>query len=230
MVSSSEARIACPSFFFLFAHLGASLGVSHSFSPLIEGFLFKGNSLNVVLAELLPLLHQSINWFEGLVIERSGMSEVRSSELETGLSSSNNPVGVEVDTQVSSPREVRVFSAFGEECGLDIKTLSRFSQRFQFPERVRVRLPHAKERACHFSPEEVCFYEVAFLCGLRFPIHPFIMELLNHFIIALGQLMPNSWRIIVSCMEIWLDTIKGDMIKVDKFIHLYHLKESKEYG
>ena len=39
MVSSSEARIACPSISFLFARLGAFLGVSHSFSPLIEGFV-----------------------------------------------------------------------------------------------------------------------------------------------------------------------------------------------
>ena len=34
----------------------------------------------------------------------------------------------------------------------------------------------------------------------------------------------------VSCMEIWLATTDGDMIKVDKLIYLYHLKEFKEYG
>ena len=59
----------------------------------------------------------------------------------------------------------------------------------------------------------MCFYEVAFLSGLRFPIHPFIMELLNHF-----------------SMEIWLAATDEDMIKVDELVHLYHLKESKEYG
>ena len=56
------------------------------------------------------------------------------------------------------------------------------------------------------------------------------MDLLNHFIIAPRQLMLNSWRIVVSCMEIWLATTKGDMIRVDEFIHMYYLKESKEYG
>ena len=56
------------------------------------------------------------------------------------------------------------------------------------------------------------------------------MELLNHFKIALVQLVPNSWRIVISCMEIWLATTEGDMIRVDEFIYLYHLKESKEYG
>jgi len=85
---------------------------------------------------------------------------------------------------------------------LDDETLSRFKDRFQFPNRVRVLLPREEERACHFFPGEVCFYEAAFLCGLRLTVHPFILELLNHFGIALGQLMSNSWRIVVSCMGI----------------------------
>ena len=55
------------------------------------------------------------------------------------------------------------------------------------------------------------------------------MELLNHFSIAPRQLMPNSWRIVVSFMEIWLATTEGDIIKVDEFTYLYRLKESKEY-
>ena len=87
------------------------------------------------------------------------MSELRSSELETGLLSRDDPVKVEEYTAVSIPREVRAFHALGEVCSLDDETLSRFKGRFQFPDRVRVCLPHGKERACHFSPEEVCLYE-----------------------------------------------------------------------
>ena len=68
------------------------------------------------------------------------------------------------------------------------------------------------------------------MSGLCFPIHPFIIELLTHFRIASRQLMPNSWRIVVSCMEIWLAATVEDMIKVDELVHLYRLKESKEYG
>ena len=30
-------------------------------------------------------------------------------------------------------------------------------------------------------------------------------------------------------MEVWLAAVE-DMIKVGEFIHMYHLKESKEYG
>ena len=68
------------------------------------------------------------------------------------------------------------------------------------------------------------------MSGHRLPIHPFIMELLGHFDIAPEQLMPNLWRIVVSCMEIWLATTEGDMIKVDELVYLYCLKESKEHG
>jgi len=160
--------------------------------------------------------------------DRRAMSEVRSSELETGLSSSDDPV-VE-DTVFSTLRVVKAFSTLDEKCGLDVETLSRFRDRFQFPNRVRIRLPRKAERARHFSPGEVCFYEATFQSGLRLPVHPFIMELLNHFNIALGQLMPNSWRIIVSCIEIWLESTERDMIRVDEFTYLYHLKKSKEYG
>ena len=54
------------------------------------------------------------------------MSEVRSSELETGLSSSSEPV--EVDTAVFASREVRAFYALNEECGLDDDTFSKIGR------------------------------------------------------------------------------------------------------
>ena len=127
------------------------------------------------------------------------------------MSSSGGPEGG--DTVVSAPRVVRAFHALEEVYGLDEETVSRFKDRFQFPERVRVRRPTNEDRACHFFPGEVCFYEAAFTCGLRLPVHPFIMELLGFFSIAPGQLMPNSWRIVVNCMEIWL-AANEDMIRV----------------
>ena len=138
----------------------------------------------MVLTELCPLLCQSLNWFEGLVRERGIISKVRSSELDTGLSS--NGKLVEGDTVVSTPQEVKAFYALEEVCGLDSETVARFKDKFQFPARVRVHWPNDEDRACHFFPAKICFYEAAFSCGLRFPIHPFIMELLDHFGIAPG--------------------------------------------
>ena len=125
MVSSSEVRVACPLVSFFFARLRAALGVFGDFLPLVGDFIFEGCGLSVVLGELSPVLGQSLAWFEG---ETRGISEVRSSELETGLSSSEGPV--EGDTAVSVPRPVRAFYALGEECGLDADTVARFKDRF----------------------------------------------------------------------------------------------------
>lgn len=96
MFSSSEVRLDCPLISFFFTRLGGALGTF----PYLENFVYEGNSLAIVLVDLLPFLHQSVEWFEKLVKERT-MSEVRSSELETGLSSSGNLI--EEDTAHSTP-------------------------------------------------------------------------------------------------------------------------------
>ena len=87
--------------FLSFCSFGTSLGVSRNFVPLVGGFVFEGSSLSVALADFLPLLSQSLDWFEGLMSGQEAMSEVRSSELKTGLSSSDKPM--EGDTAVSVP-------------------------------------------------------------------------------------------------------------------------------
>ena len=46
------------------------------------------------------------------------MSEVSYSELEMGLSSSDNPVEMKEDTVAFGPREVRAFHALEEVCGV----------------------------------------------------------------------------------------------------------------
>ena len=56
MVSSSEVRVVCPSVSFLFARLGASLGISRAFLPLVGNVVFEGSGLGVALGELYPLL------------------------------------------------------------------------------------------------------------------------------------------------------------------------------
>ena len=124
--------------------------------------------------------------------------EGRSGDLETSLSSSVGTAGVETDTATSMPSSVpssshpsvsatsQTFHALKKECSLKEDTLSRFRDRFQFPEETRVRLPRKGEKSCAFAHGEVCFYKVAFLCGLRFPVHPFIIELLHLLNIAPG--------------------------------------------
>lgn len=42
--------------------------------------------------------------------------------------------------------------------------------------------------------------------------------------------MPKSWRTVISCMMIWLIANDGDMIRIKELLHLYCLKESKQFG
>ena len=159
--------------------------------------------------------------------------DVRSSELETWLSSNVESLGKEVDTTVSklpSSSSSPFLHALSESCFLKEKRLKGFRKRFQFPKGTVLCLPRPSEKACTFAHGEVCFYKAAFLCDLHFPLYPFIMKLLFHLQIAPSQLVPNTWRTIVSCMSIWMSVCEGDMITLNEFLHLYHLKPSTHYG
>ena len=234
MCDHSKVRHLCPSASFLFACLGALLG-SIGGCLEVRPFVSRDTALGLVLADLSPLLLQSLDLFRSI---RGMLVEVRSSELDIGLSTSDK--AVEVDTAISVPLSLnpssssqtvlRAFHSLKEVCSLDKDTLFRFRDRFQLPDETRIRLPCSSEKACAFNLREVCFYEAAFLSGLRFPVHPFVMELLHHLGIATGQLMPNSWRIVISCMEIWMIVTVGYAICVDELLYLYRLKESKEFG
>ena len=100
MVDYSEIRHLYPSVSFFFARLGAFLESSGGCRPQVGLFASRDSALRVILTDLCPLLHLSLNWFQSLqemsVEERVG-STVRSSKLEAGLSSNNNPVEVKVD-------------------------------------------------------------------------------------------------------------------------------------
>ena len=121
--------------------------------------------------------------------------EGRSGNLGAMLSSNAGLGEIETDTAISRPLSsrpsVRPFHALQEECSLNEDTFFRFRDRFQFPEGTKARLSKKGEKSCAFAHGEFCFYEAAFLCGLRFPVHPFIMELLYYLNITPGQLMPN---------------------------------------
>ena len=62
----------------------------------------------------------------------------------------------------------------------------------------------------------------------QFPVHPFVRELFSYLHLALAQLVPNSWWILVSYMVVWMSTNDGDVIRRDEFLHFYHLRKSKD--
>ena len=209
MVDYSEIRHTSPSITFLFTRLAALIDSSsdplcallYCFSdpyPYIGNFFVGDSGLGLVLGDLHPLLCKSLAWFKSLHrdLRKEIMgSEVRSSDLESGSSFGVGMVGAEIDIATSVPSSShpsasdtpRTFHTLKEKCTVKVDVFSKFRDRFQFPNETKVRLPKKGEKACAFAHGEVCFYEAAFLCNLKFPIHPFIMELLHHLNIALRQ-------------------------------------------
>ena len=217
MVGYSEIQQTSPSVAFLFARLGAFLESSVKSLvvlppvgtyPPIGGFVFGSGGLGLVLGDLYPLLYKSQVWFKSVreVLRREVMgSDVGSGDLERGASSNLDREGTGADTATSAPSSsavARTFHALKDKYSLKVEVFSKFRDRFQFPEGTRAHLPRKDERACAFAYGKVCFYKAAFPCGLRFPVHPFIMRLLHQLNLAPGQLMPNSWRIVISSMVI----------------------------
>ena len=76
-------------------------------------------------------------------------------------------------------------------------------------------------------PKMVCFFEVAFDNGLRFPLHPFIKGVLQHFNVCPSQLSPNCWGILVRLLVFFWDKGLG-VPNIALFLDLFSVKESVE--
>ena len=159
----------CPPISFFFARLGVFLEYSSSWRPQVGLFVSRFFALRPILLSLYPLICQSLikHHLEMTTIEYR-VDDVRSSELETGLSSNTESLSKVVDTAASKlPSSSSSFPllAFLESCSLKEKHLNDFRKRFQFPKRTSVRLPHLGKKAWNFAYGEVCFYEANFLRG-----------------------------------------------------------------
>ena len=80
-----------------------------------------------------------------------------------------------------------------------------------------------------WSPDILTSYvvEVAFDNGLRFPLHPFIKRVLQHFNVCPSQLAPNFWGILTGLLVFFRD--KGfDVPSIALFLDLFSVKETSE--
>ena len=75
--------------------------------------------------------------------------------------------------------------------------VTTFARRYRPPFGVRVWSPDILTSYMVPAPKMVCFFEVAFDNGIRFPLHPFIKGVLQHFNVCPSQLSPNCWGILV---------------------------------
>ena len=106
MVDFSKIEFLSPSVFFFFAHLGAFPKSSSGHHPMVGLFIPNDCVYRPVLTGMCPLLNQSLHWHQLLCemfIEGRVDPGVRSSDLDTESSSSDELIGVEVDTTASRP-------------------------------------------------------------------------------------------------------------------------------
>ena len=76
-------------------------------------------------------------------------------------------------------------------------------------------------------PKMVCLFKVAFDNGLRFPLHPFIQGVLQHFNVSPSQLSPNGWGVLVGLLVFFRDRGLG-VPSVALLLYLFSAKETAE--
>ena len=82
---------------------------------------------------------------------------------------------------------------------------SIFAERYRPLPGIRIWVPDVLTFYAASVPGMVCFFEVAFDNGLRFPLHPFTKRVLQHFNICPSQLAPNGWGILVGLLASFRD-------------------------
>ena len=98
---------------------------------------------------------------------------------------------------------------------------STFVERYRPLPGVRIWSPDFLTRYVTSVPGMVCFFEVAFYNGLRFPLHPFIKQVLQHFHICPSQLAPSGWGILVGLLVFFRDRGLG-VPNVALLLHLFN--------
>ena len=102
-----------------------------------------------------------------------------------------------------------------------------FARRYRPPFGVQVWSPDILTSYVVQVPKMVCFFEVAFDNGLRFPLHPFIKRVLQHFNVCHSQLSPNFWSILTGLLVFFRD--KGFSVpNIALFLDLFSVKEASE--
>ena len=102
-----------------------------------------------------------------------------------------------------------------------------FATRYGSPLGVQVWCPDMLTTYVVQVPKMVCFFEVAFENGLRFPLHPFIKRVLQHFNVCPSQLSLNFWGILVGLLVVFKDRGLG-IPSIALLLDFFSVKEFAE--
>uniref|UniRef100_A0A2N9GRK0 Transposase (putative) gypsy type domain-containing protein n=1 Tax=Fagus sylvatica TaxID=28930 RepID=A0A2N9GRK0_FAGSY len=163
--------------------------------PPLEGYVSSDSVLHRLAAELYSIVHPALTTWEAV------RNRMAANEAEWSL-----PLSEELPEGLSDE------SAGGEVGRASSDAVPSTSGSRQMPRRA----------CCPKYEGDVAFYEADFKAGLRFPVQPFVRELLDYLSLAPGQINPNGWRTIISCMVMWRVTSNGEEdLTVDEFLFCY---------
>ena len=74
---------------------------------------------------------------------------------------------------------------------------------YDFPAGLDIRAPTPDEPCTMPGPGEIAFFEGAFECGLRLPLHPDIVRFLSHHGLCPSRLSPSGWATLIGFFIFW---------------------------
>ena len=99
---------------------------------------------------------------------------------------------------------------------VDQEGINRIRMCYQIPDNVVLRIPDPDERATWPSMRSI--FKLVFV----FLYNPFVRDLLDFLSLAPGQVVPNGWRTVISCMVMWRMNSNGrEDLTLDEFLFCY---------
>ena len=111
-----------------------------------------------------------------------------------------SPLRTETVASASTPSQPTYLLPSSIRSKIVAVDLERIRTIYGIPEEYQLRVPHKRERADWKSPGWVCFYEVAFAAGFRFPFPNLIRQFFAYFGISPSQVLPNVWRTLLAVL------------------------------
>ncbi|KAL2505745.1 Uncharacterized protein Adt_21366 [Abeliophyllum distichum] len=106
-------------------------------------------------------------------------------------------------------------------------TLKRTVNHFFLSKAHNYRAPESTEYLPTGRPGEVAIYQDSLKAGLRFPLHPFLVEFFCTFNLSPGQLVPNALRMLNYYLLVCM--LKGLEPSIDVFRLLFEMKPLDRY-
>ncbi|XP_028059423.1 uncharacterized protein LOC114263132 [Camellia sinensis] len=106
--------------------------------------------------------------------------------------------------------------------------LEKVRRKYQIPAEIELKLPTSKERASNARPMEFTLYEEALRGGLRLSLLQIVVDVLKQLEVAPGQLMPNTWKILLACVISWSQAAGGAAMTVEEIFSCYKASSQQE--